>query len=562
MDKNIINHKQLYKKDLLTRRNFLKSSGISLISLSLSPYLVGCGSTPKEKKISNSIKINAKSLFKAPKSGSFIIDKKGDIPLDLQGTLYRNGPSIFERGGFKKNNLLDGDGYITKLSINNANATLSGEYVKTDKFIKEDKANEFTEDTFTTIKSDNDNKSALTQDNDSNKSSVSIRNIDGELYAFEESFPPYKIDKETLSTTKSQGFFQEMPFHSAHGKKDVKNGDFINFGIQMGDPTQNAGDIKGLYSYLHVYVLNNGNSKMYRKIKLTGIHDDISGSYMHDFFVTDNYIIFNVQPLLIDLRNMYPANKSFGLKELSLAHSFTWKPNLKNKLLIISRKNPNAKPLIIETHSAKFSWHTINAYENNQAKITLDFIAYDDFNFFTHNDPLTKIIKEGELDIGNNDNKGFAGYSMRYEVSLEDFSSENQFFSKGNIKEEILSNSYRGDFPMINPKFLSKSYKFFYQGLSEKEEYFINGIGKFNTKNTQFEQVFFFPKEYTCGEPIFAPKSNPIDEDDGYLIATCHNLAKQQTFIAIFDAKNIKQGPVSKLILDETLPYRLHGEWV
>src|SRR6516164_8598404 len=37
---------------------------------------------------------------------------EGDVPAALRGTLYRNGPGLFERRGFRKSTLLDGDGMI------------------------------------------------------------------------------------------------------------------------------------------------------------------------------------------------------------------------------------------------------------------------------------------------------------------------------------------------------------------------------------------------------------------------------------------------------------------
>eukprot|EP01025_Chloroclados_australasicus_P014790 TRINITY_DN169_c0_g2_i1.p3 TRINITY_DN169_c0_g2~~TRINITY_DN169_c0_g2_i1.p3 ORF type:complete len:201 (+),score=-7.97 TRINITY_DN169_c0_g2_i1:110-712(+) len=40
----------------------------------------------------------------------------GEIPRDLEGTLFRNGPALFERNGLRKN-LIDGDGMISKFSF-------------------------------------------------------------------------------------------------------------------------------------------------------------------------------------------------------------------------------------------------------------------------------------------------------------------------------------------------------------------------------------------------------------------------------------------------------------
>ena len=544
-------------KNSFSRRDFLKCK-LTVLGLSLSPYyLVGCGSDTSSGKT-----LNAGQLYKAPKAGDFTIKVEGNIPSDLKGTLYRNGPSLFERDGFRKNHLLDGDGYITKLQID-GKATLKGEYVKTDKFIAEEAAGKFINDTFTTIISNSDNKSVLTDDNDANKSSVSVRYIDGKLYSFEESLPPYEIDTDNLSAKKSTGFFQEMPLHSAHGKHDVKTGDFINFGVQFGDPEAEQGSVKRLHSYLHVYVLNKNVTKMYRKIPLTGLVDNIAGVYMHDFFVTPNYIVFNVQPLLADLTNIYPANVPFGKEEKSLARSFTWKAGIKNKLLIISRLNPQAKPLVIEAPSTKAFWHTINAYETNPTQINVEFIGYQSFDFFSHKDPLSRVMREGKVKLDDPNNSHYNGLPTRYQINLSEFSQTDGFPAKGSVEEQILTNSYYGEFPMINPAYMGSLSQYFYQGLVDTNRNgLVNGLGKFNAQTKDFEQTYFLPEDHICGEAVFCAKSSAMAEDDGYLITTAHDLTKEQSFVAIFDAKDLKKGPVTKLHLDRTLPYRLHGEWV
>src|ERR1700733_562531 len=42
---------------------------------------------------------------------------EGEIPRDLHGSLYRNGPGLFERGDLRKPHLLDGDGLVQRLSF-------------------------------------------------------------------------------------------------------------------------------------------------------------------------------------------------------------------------------------------------------------------------------------------------------------------------------------------------------------------------------------------------------------------------------------------------------------
>jgi carotenoid cleavage dioxygenase-like enzyme len=47
---------------------------------------------------------------------------EGNIPRELNGSLYRNGPGLFERGGLRKPHLLDGDGLVQRLSCARRNS--------------------------------------------------------------------------------------------------------------------------------------------------------------------------------------------------------------------------------------------------------------------------------------------------------------------------------------------------------------------------------------------------------------------------------------------------------
>lgn len=52
------------------------------------------------------------------KSGSPVAFVEGEIPEALRGgTLYRNGPARFERGGERYAHMLDGDGYVCRFEF-------------------------------------------------------------------------------------------------------------------------------------------------------------------------------------------------------------------------------------------------------------------------------------------------------------------------------------------------------------------------------------------------------------------------------------------------------------
>ena len=56
----------------------------------------------------------------------------GSLPRSLRGTLFKNGPARFRRGGERYAHWLDGDGYVTALVLDGGGATWSGRYVRTE----------------------------------------------------------------------------------------------------------------------------------------------------------------------------------------------------------------------------------------------------------------------------------------------------------------------------------------------------------------------------------------------------------------------------------------------
>ena len=62
----------------------------------------------------------------------------GEIPRDLNGSLYRNGPGLFERGALRKPHLLDGDGLVQRLSFADGKVRYQNAFVRTAKFVEEE----------------------------------------------------------------------------------------------------------------------------------------------------------------------------------------------------------------------------------------------------------------------------------------------------------------------------------------------------------------------------------------------------------------------------------------
>jgi len=75
------------------------------------------------------------------------------------------------------------------------------------------------------------------------------------------------------------------------------------------------------------------------------------------------------------------------------------------------------------------------------------------------------------------------------------------------------------------------------------------------------EDVYFPGPTMTFQEPTFIPKEGGA-EGEGYLIALLNHLDELRNDVVIFDAQNLKKGPLAVIHLPLKLKLGLHGNWV
>lgn len=68
---------------------------------------------------------------------------EGEIPKDISGTLFRNGPGMFTYGSQRTNAFFDGDGMVVKLSFAKGRVHFRNAYVRTPEFLEEQRAGRF-----------------------------------------------------------------------------------------------------------------------------------------------------------------------------------------------------------------------------------------------------------------------------------------------------------------------------------------------------------------------------------------------------------------------------------
>lgn len=447
---------------------------------------------------------------------------RGALPDRLRGTLYRNGPGRFDRGGLRKRNLLDGDGLVQAFRFQpDGRVRFQSRFVQTAKYRDEEAAGRFLYATWTT-QAPGGVLTNLFGQYLRNQAGVTVVARDGRLYAFDESTEPYELDPATLETIglSDLGAGATAVF-AAHSKVDARTGEWIHFGLAYG-------------RRLDVQVTTfrrDGSLKSHRVLTLPRY------VYIHDFFVTERHILFNLHPAEISL-----APFLFGQR--SLVDSIAWRPEEGNLLLILERDRDTA-PFTIGT-DAVWMWHGLNAYERG-SEIVADFVGYDAPDHFLGRNPQFATImagREGEARC--------PGQVRRYVIDV----------AARRVRAEIVD-AGRHEYPFLNPRDACHQHRVGYFATSLDGDPYFRGIGALDM-DTGRADGYRFDADLYCGEPVFAaepgtPTVGP--RDPGWLLTEVYDRRAKASFLAVLRADRVADGPIATIHLRHHVPISLHGCW-
>lgn len=439
---------------------------------------------------------------------------EGQIPDNLQGALYRNGPGLFERGGRRKQHLLDGDGLVQRLSFDQGQVDYRAAFVQTPKFQQENKAGRYLYSTWSTRRPGGPLRN-LWGGPVRSQAGVTVYPVGDSVYALDEVNPIFELDPVTLDTLGARNIGEGVPNVKAHTKFDPVTGEWLLVG-------QGLGRASSLYAVT-----------CSRAGQLTGQHrvDNQPMVYWHDFLITERYFIFVLHPCEIELFGMLAGMRS-------LIDSMRWRPEKGNRLVLLPRAG--GEPRYFEAQGA-FMWHALNAFQRGD-EVIADIVAYDNPDHFIGDDALLHTLMEGKMG-----NAKEAGKLRRYIINT----------GTGTLREEVLHEGNH-DFPFVDPRVVGREHRVGY--------YAYSGLGGMQTglkrldMHTGREQVFDYGPGTHVGEPVFINRPGGR-VDEGWLIAQCLDGTTQCTFFAVFNAQAVADGPIARIWLEHSVPLSFHGCW-
>ena len=199
---------------------------------------------------------------------------QGQLPPACHGTLYRNGPARYARGGQRYAHWFDPDGMVQAYTLHDRGITHRGRFVRTEKFAREEQAGRFLYNGAGTLI---DGALPVRSNETTNVANINVQPVGGELWALWEAGSPHRLDPDTLETRGRHRFSDALDGvpYSAHPHTDAA-GEIWNIGaVPFADKP-----VLALY-----HLDRQGRLKKWHLQPL-----DFAG-YIHDFVLTPRHLI-------------------------------------------------------------------------------------------------------------------------------------------------------------------------------------------------------------------------------------------------------------------------------
>ncbi|GGF77593.1 carotenoid oxygenase family protein [Alteromonas lipolytica] len=430
---------------------------------------------------------------------------QGKLPDALVGRqFYRNGPARAVLGNQRYTHWFDGDGFVHRYAFGKQAVTHSGRFVRTKKFNAESRAGRFLYNgAGSVIENARPSKSAETV----NTANIALLPVNGDLWALWEAAMPYNLDPTTLETkgqVSLDNALDGVPF-SAHPHAD-RFGNIWNFGDLsfFGQPA------------MVIYQLNSqGKLLQYKMVSAPA-------SYVHDFAVTDNHLIFYFPPI----------TKQHGAE--TLIDSMQWHKDQPGQLLVIDKNT--LTPVMQVPFDSGFVFHFGNAWQQGQ-QLVVNACWYNNADVMLNG--VNSVIAEQAQQHHR---------STAAQIHI-DLSANTARLQSTNHEMEFVQ--FDGRF---TGKPTAQQFGVYAANTAGRADY--NSIAALNTESGVLD-LHRLGNDFLTEEPLFIPTGNKPGE--GYLVNTALNFKEGATYCMVFNAQHVSDGPVAWVKLDNYMPMGFHG---
>ncbi len=437
----------------------------------------------------------------------------GEWPKELHGSLYRNGPNpqFAPRGPY---HWFAGDGMLHAFHVEDGKVAYRNRWVHTPKWQLEHAEGEGLSGSFGNPRFSDPRIVKM-------NSTVANTNVvwhAGKLLALEEAHAPFEIDPLTLESKGTHDFGGKLvgPM-TAHPKIDAVNGEMVFFGYAT-EGRFTAG--------MAVHVADKAGT-LQRSQSFQAPYP----SMVHDFVVTRDWIIVPIFPLTGSMQ-----------RAMAGLPPYAWEPDKGTHVGLIPRHG-SVQDMRWFDADPSYVFHPMNAFDTPDGKVVCDMMKYEVAPLFPKPDgqptgapPVAKLVR-WTFDLGH-------GSKRFTETPLDD---------------------HAGEFPRLDERFTAMPYRhgWFQAGQithASRGREARDGLAHIDHHSGNVGT--WFPAEGDmCGEPVFVPRNATAAEGDGFVLSVVFRAETQCSDLAVFDAMNLKDGPLALAHLSHRVPAGFHGNW-
>lgn len=442
---------------------------------------------------------------------------EGEIPKELNGTFYRNGPNP-QFPPENEYHFFTGDGMVHAFTFDNGKVSHMNRWAKTQRFEIEKRLQGSYFSGVNPLETDPKLLDFVLND----KQGVANTNIvwhGGRLLLLTEGFMPFEMHPQTLDSHGTWDFYGKLKSSmTAHPHKDPRTNEMLFYSYWTDGPFTEGME-------LH---------KVAKDGFITESHT-FKGPYssmIHDFVITDNYIIFPVMPLTGSME-----------RAMSGKPPLAWEPELGTRVGVMPRSGTPEDMVWIEADPC-YVFHFMNGRDRDGV-ITMEACEFEYAPLFP-----------------TMDGKMLPGIHPHMSRWVIDINTNNP-----SIRMEAIGD--RGaEFPVIDPRFAMQDYTHGWYTSTDMTvpapipdaDYIYNSIDHIDVKTGKVDSYSFGNCYVT--EPMYVPKSEKAAEGDGYVLDLVYNRETNTSDMCVFDALNINAGPIGRAKVSHRVPVSFHGTWV
>jgi carotenoid cleavage dioxygenase-like enzyme len=427
----------------------------------------------------------------------------GEIPKELNGTYYRNGPN--PQYVYSENyHMFEGDGMVHAVTFHNGKISYENRWIRTEKFLKERKSGR---SLFGGMR-DFMARDESVKNASGNTANTNIIWHHNKLLALNEGAQPVELDVHDLKQCQPYAFMNNTMDRTmmAHPKIDPKTGELFFYSYFGPD-------------FRYFIADKNGQITHQESIAMPFI------CMMHDFAITESFCIFPLFPLTWNFSRLMKGEPIFK-----------WEPNLNTRFAILP-KYGNQKDVIWFEDQAALGFHVVNAHEEEN-KIILDMVVMED-------------IPKDAVAFAD-DNASYVNYLTRWIFDLE---------TRRVTKERL--DDMNVEFPRIDERFVGQKNRHAYMNgtIHKNPNNLFDAIVHYDKKSNN-KTIHHFGAGSFPLEPLFVPRAGSSMEGDGHLLSYVYREALNRSDLVILDAQHIDQEPIAVIQFPHRVPFGFHGCWV